>query len=105
MIQIGTYVHGGGNIEEKIIAIKNAGFDSVDYGLGAMEQQDAILNDTAKYREEAERIRALADEVGLPITQTHAPFSYQNWKDPVVYEEFIAFCADDRWPLQVQFLP
>ena len=76
-------------LEKALLLIKNAGFDSVDYGLGAMEQQDAILNDTAKYREEAERIRALADEVGLPITQTHAPFSYQNWKDPVVYEEFI----------------
>lgn len=76
-------------LEKALLLIKNAGFDSVDYGLGAMEQQDAILNDTAKYREEAEHIRALADEVGLPITQTHAPFSYQNWKDPVVYEEFI----------------
>ena len=36
MIQIGTYVHGGGNIEEKIIAIKNAGFDFVAIGMGAL---------------------------------------------------------------------
>lgn len=76
-------------LEKALSIIKNAGFDSVDYGLGAMEQQDALLNDTAKYRAEAERIRALADAAGLPITQTHAPFSFQNWKDPVVYEDFI----------------
>ncbi len=36
MIQIGTYVHGGGNIEEKFVAIKNAGFDFVAIGMGAL---------------------------------------------------------------------
>ena len=36
MIQIGTYVHGGGNIEEKIVAIKAAGFDFVAIGMGAL---------------------------------------------------------------------
>ena len=36
MIQIGTYVHGGGNIEEKLIAIKEAGFDFVAIGMGAL---------------------------------------------------------------------
>ena len=36
MIKIGTYVHGGGNYEEKIIAIKNAGFDFVAIGMGVL---------------------------------------------------------------------
>ncbi len=36
MIQIGTYVHGGENLEEKIVAIKNAGFDFVAIGMGAL---------------------------------------------------------------------
>ena len=40
MIQIGTYVHGGGNIEEKIVAIKNAGFDFVAIGMGAFSDDN-----------------------------------------------------------------
>ena len=76
-------------LEKALSIIKNAGFDSIDYGLGAMEKTNAVLNDPARYRAEAERIKALADAAGLPITQTHTPFSFENWKDPVVYEEFI----------------
>ena len=40
MIQIGTYVHGGGNIEEKIIAVKNAGFDFVALGMSAFSDDN-----------------------------------------------------------------
>ena len=76
-------------LEKALSIIKNAGFDSIDYGLGAMEKTNAVLNDPARYRAEAQRIKALADAAGLPITQTHTPFSFENWKDPVVYEEFI----------------
>ena len=76
-------------LEKALSIIKNAGFDSIDYGLGSMEKPNAVLNDPARYRAEAERIKALADAAGLPITQTHTPFSFENWKDPVVYEEFI----------------
>ena len=76
-------------LEKALSIIKNAGFDSVDYGLGAMEQKGAVLHDRTKYRAEAQRIRALADAAGLPITQTHAPFSFQDWNDPVAYEDFI----------------
>lgn len=76
-------------LEKALSIIKNAGFDSVDYGLGAMEQKGSVLHDRTKYRAEAQRIRALADAAGLPITQTHAPFSFQDWNDPVAYEDFI----------------
>ena len=76
-------------LEKALSIIKNAGFDSIDYGLGAMEKTNAVLNDPSRYRAEAQRIKALADAAGLPITQTHTPFSFENWKDSVVYEEFI----------------
>ena len=59
MIQIGTYVHGGGNIEEKIIAIKNAGFDFVAIGMGALS--DGSL----EYQVE------LCKKYGLPIDNIH----------------------------------
>ncbi|MBQ8497095.1 MAG: sugar phosphate isomerase/epimerase [Clostridia bacterium] len=76
-------------LEKALSVIKTAGFDSIDYSLEPMLDPKFILNDETKYRAETERIKALADAAGLPITQTHTPFSYQNWKDPVVYEEFI----------------
>ena len=76
-------------LEKALSVIKTAGFDSIDYSLEPMLDPKFILNDETKYRAEAERIRAIADAAGLPITQTHTPFSYQNWKDPIVYEEFI----------------
>lgn len=59
MIQIGTYVHGGGNIEEKIIAIKNAGFDFVAIGMGALS------DGTLEYQVE------LCEKYGLPIDNIH----------------------------------
>jgi sugar phosphate isomerase/epimerase len=59
MIQIGTYVHGGGNIEEKIIAIKEAGFDFVAIGMGALS------DGTLEYQVE------LCKKYGLEIDNIH----------------------------------
>ena len=59
MIQIGTYVHGGSNYEEKIIAIKNAGFDFVALGMGALS------DGTLEYQVE------LCQKYGLPIDNIH----------------------------------
>ena len=59
MIQIGTYVHGGGNIEEKIIAIKKAGFDFVAIGMGALS------DGTLEYQVE------LCKKYGLDIDNIH----------------------------------
>ncbi len=59
MIQIGTYIHGGGNIEEKIIAIKNAGFDFVAIGMGALS------DDSLEYQVE------LCGKYGLEIDNIH----------------------------------
>ncbi|MBO5702022.1 MAG: hypothetical protein J6S71_06255 [Clostridia bacterium] len=59
MIQIGTYVHGGGNYEEKIIAIKNAGFDFVAISMGALS------DGTLEYQVE------LCKKYGLEIDNIH----------------------------------
>ena len=59
MIQIGTYVHGGGNYEEKIIDIKNAGFDFVAIGMGALS------DGTLEYQVE------LCKKYGLEIDNIH----------------------------------
>ena len=67
---------------------KAAGFDSCDYSLGGMRDRDNILNGE-NYVAEAENIKKIALDNGLPITQTHTPFTFKEWNDPVAYEEFI----------------
>ena len=75
-------------LKEAFRLCKEAGFDAVDYSLERMNDPSHPLN-RENYLEKAKRIRAIADEIGLPITQTHAPFSFDKWKDTKVYEEFI----------------
>ena len=75
-------------LEKAAQLCKTAGFDSCDYSLGAMRDRDNILNGE-NYIAETELIRKTAAENGLPITQTHTPFTFKEWKDPVAYEEFI----------------
>ena len=67
---------------------KNAGFTAVDYSLGEMVADDSVFN-SGRWREEAERIRATADALGLKINQTHAPFTFRGWKDDAVYRDVI----------------
>ncbi len=76
-------------LEKAVEMCVNAGFDAMDYCLEPMCDPNCILNKDGEYAAEAERIRRLAEEKGLPITQTHAPFSFSAWRDPVVCEEFI----------------
>ena len=68
---------------------KTAGFDSVDYSLQEMERKDSVWNDETRFADAAAELKRLAEEEGLPITQTHAPFNFSGWKDPLEYEEFI----------------
>ena len=76
-------------LEKAAEICKNAGFDSIDYSLGCMEQPEDIFNNEKEYRKAAEELRKAVDATGLPVTQTHTPFVYAGWKDPKVYEEFI----------------
>ena len=56
---------------ETLQLVKASGFDTVDFGLSAM-QNDA--DDTGDHREWICRHRDLCDRLGLKVNQTHAPF-------------------------------
>jgi sugar phosphate isomerase/epimerase len=68
---------------------KEAGFDSADYYLGDMTNPKHMLNNPTFYQSVASNFRKFAEEQGIPITQTHAPFVFTGWSDPKEYEEFI----------------
>ena len=85
MIQIGTYVHGGGNIEEKIIAIKKAGFDFVAIGMGALS------DGTLEYQVE------LCKKYGLEIDNIHLTGgkTTEIWFDGELGDEICArYCKE-----------
>lgn len=61
--------------ERGFALLKEAGFDACDVSLDAQRFPDRPLGGPA-YEREAARIRAAADNAGIVINQTHAPFSY-----------------------------
>ena len=63
------------SLEDSIQLFKNAGFDAMDFSLCEMVDKNSPFR-AASYRQEAERVRALADKIGLPINQTHTPFQF-----------------------------
>ena len=86
-VNIGGFVARYG-LEKSIELCKNAGFDSMDFGLGLDPANPLNVEET--YVAEAERIKKLSLDMGLPVTQTHTPFHFKDaWKDPVAYEEYV----------------
>ena len=85
-INIGS-IMGCFGLENAAKRAKAAGFDSMDYPLNCMVNFDDVLNGD-DYIAECERIKAIADEAGLPIRQTHAPWNwkYAQWDDPETYK-------------------
>ena len=72
-------------LERAATLARQAGFDAMDYGFGVPD-----LNEET-YREEAARIREIAERTGLPIHQTHTPFPWRKEQcdDPEFYENVI----------------
>ena len=60
---------------EAFRAIKNAGFDAVDYSYYWENETDTVLGDG--YSEYALYLRSLLDKTGLSCNQAHAPFSFK----------------------------
>lgn len=67
---------------------KAAGFTAVDYSLGELEREGTSLS-SEDYRSAAEAARKTLNDAGLRVNQTHAPFHFTKWDDPVVFEEVI----------------
>ena len=68
----------------------NAGFTALDFPLWQMVNDDHPMN-TPDYKLKAEEIRRMAAARGVPINQTHAPFTFAKalLTDPVAYEEIV----------------
>lgn len=62
-------------VKKSIEMIKEAGFDSIDFSLFCMSDDDNILN-TGDYIKTAKAIKAFADEKNISFSQAHAPFRF-----------------------------
>lgn len=78
-------------IYEGLRMIKEAGFDAYDMSLFSVGDFDKIAREGGDWREEARKVRAYADSIGLPCNQTHPIFPPVNGdeKDPERYETLL----------------
>lgn len=67
---------------------RDAGFDAIDFSLCEMIDDTSEFN-RDDYRETAMKYRKAADEMGLEINQTHAPFSFKGWDDEEFFNNVI----------------
>lgn len=80
-------------IEKTIDLYKEAGFESLDYMMNQMTDDQNVLNKD-NYRERAEYIRKYAEEKGIGFNQTHTPFNFslKTWEehfDDIVYPRIL----------------
>ena len=61
--------------EKGFALLKEAGFDACDFALDDLKFPETPLSGSG-YEQEALRIRSAAENAGMIINQTHAPFSY-----------------------------
>lgn len=83
---------GRGGYERKVELYAAAGFDAIDFSMFGMRNDlkcDILKSDD--YRKIAEYLRKTANNAGLTVNQTHAPFKFnlKDWNDPVVYRDTI----------------
>ena len=76
---------------ETLELVKAGGFDTVDFGLSAM-QNDA--DDTENHRAWIRQHRELCDRLELKVNQTHAPF-FEGQPMPEGYVERVMQCLED----------
>ena len=63
-----------GGVDEAIKLLADVGFDAYDITLCGMYKNDDHWANLDSYKEEALRLRTLADELGIVCNQSHAPF-------------------------------
>lgn len=76
---------------EGLKKIKECGFDSVDFGLHAyQEDENFILNkDEKSIIEYFTRVKNFLDEIGLEVAHTHAPYYYAAPMEEFLKDDFI----------------
>ena len=81
-------VKGKYRYDEFFDIVSAAGFDAVDFMLNDLvfDQSEMQLADTAEY---CEAVKKAANERGLTVEQTHAPFQFKNWDDAEHFESVI----------------
>ena len=78
------------DFEKSLTMARDAGFEAGDYSLmDLVEDDQPFLGEN--YRALAEAERAICDKVGIPVTQTHAPFTFaaKLWDDPNTYRDVV----------------
>ncbi len=65
-----------------------AGFDATDYFLQPMNDPTCIFN-SDQWFDTACSCNRIFTENNVPIVQTHAPYTFKGWTDPVTFDEFI----------------
>ncbi len=63
-----------GNMRSILIALKKAGFDGYDYSMFYHGCENTSVLPYENWKERAEGIRKLAEEIGVACNQSHAPF-------------------------------
>ena len=81
-------VKGKYRYDEFFDIVSAAGFDAVDFMLNDLvfDQSEMQLADPAEY---CEAVKKAANERGLTVEQTHAPFQFKNWDDAEHFESVI----------------
>ena len=75
-------------IEQAVKFAADAGFNAVDYSLMEMVHPEDRFN-SPSWREIALEHGKMLQSAGVPVVQTHTPFRYTNFDDPVAYEQVI----------------
>ena len=76
------------SLEEAAQLVSQAGFDGSDYYLSDMTDADSVFH-TDQWYESACMFNRVFSSEGVPIVQTHAPFSFKGWDDRSTFEDFI----------------
>ena len=79
-------------LDNAIKLLAEAGFDAYDITLCGMYKNEEHWANLDSYKEEAVRLRALADELGIVCNQSHAPFPSgvgDAEKDAVIYNKIV----------------
>lgn len=79
-------------LDNTIRLLADVGFDAYDITLCGMYKNDEHWANLDSYKEEASRLRALADKLGIACNQSHAPFPSSvgdDEKDAVIFNKIV----------------